>query len=76
MSAGDRRQRALARRNSAVIRKGVLGPREHDVSPLRGAAAVSLVTQLTRESWAIAGKGLPQYTRNAIPVRFVPGRLA
>lgn len=45
---------------------------EVDLDPLSGEAAVSLVRRLTLESWSLAGLPLPEYTRAAIPVRFVP----
>jgi len=46
-----RRQRAEARRARAVLHKTSLSPQERDLTPIRGADAVSLVMQLTRESY-------------------------
>lgn len=37
-----------------------------------GPEALSLVTRLTQESWATAGREFPRYERSQIPVRFVP----
>jgi hypothetical protein len=75
MADADRRQRALARRARTVLHKARLGDVEHDLSPLCGEEAVSLVKRLTDESWALAGPVQPSYTRDRIPCRFVPGRL-
>jgi len=49
---------------------------EGDLTPMSGPDAVSLVRQLTSESWSLAGLELPSYTRDRIPWRFVPGRSA
>jgi len=49
---------------------------EADLTPMSGPDAVSLVRQLTAESWSLAGLELPTYTRDRIPWRFVPGRSA
>jgi len=66
-----RRQRAEARRARAVLHKTSLSPQERDLTPVRGADAVSLVMQLTRESYSLAGLVEPTYSRNQIPCRFV-----
>lgn len=70
-----RRSRAEGRRTTATLRRGRLQSDEPDLSPLRGPEALTLVTQLTRESWSLSGLGVPTYTRDAVPCRFVPGRL-
>jgi hypothetical protein len=70
-----RRERAEQRRRSATLHRARLQPAELDLDPVRGAAAVSLVAALTRESWAQSGLPLPSYGRAETPVRFVPGRL-
>jgi hypothetical protein len=70
----DRRARAEARKKRAILRKTTLSEREHDLSPITGAEAVSLVDRLTRESWSLAGLPEPTYTRSEIPIRFVPRR--
>jgi hypothetical protein len=75
MSAEQRRARAEARRHRATLRKTQLRPIEDDLSPVRGAAALSLVHRLTKESWSMSGRDEPVYTRDQIPCRFVPGRL-
>jgi len=74
MSLPDRKARAVHRRRTVILHRTVLKDLELDLSPLSGPAAVSLVERLTRESWAVAGKLLPTYPREQIPVRFVPGR--
>lgn len=72
----DRKRRAEQRRRTASLNRASLGAGEQDASPLFGLAAISLVQQLTRECWALAGKQTPEYTRVNTPVRFVPGRPA
>ncbi|MBS0422002.1 MAG: hypothetical protein JSR66_30125 [Proteobacteria bacterium] len=71
----DRRFRAAQRRLTASLNRTSLGAVEQDPAPLFGLAAVSLVQQLTRECWALAGNETPGYSRVQTPVRFVPGRL-
>jgi len=75
MSSEDRRARAAARRRSAVLHRTRLEPTERDLDPIAGEAAVSLVAVLTRESWSETGAPVPEYSRAAIPIRFVAGRL-
>lgn len=72
MSESGRRARSEARRSRITLRKSSLRALEHDLSPVRGADAVSLVATLTREAWALAGRDEPRYTRDATPYRFVP----
>jgi hypothetical protein len=74
MAEADRRARALARATRAVLHRTRLQDREHDLDPIRGPEAVSLVDRLTRESWSAAGLPYPTYERSEIPVRFVPRR--
>lgn len=71
MSDDERRARAEERRLRTVLRKGTLGDREHDFDPVFGSAALSLVTRLSEESWALSGLPLPSYSRQEIPCRFV-----
>jgi hypothetical protein len=71
----DRGARAEARRKRATLKKTHLQPVEEDPSSLRGPEAVSLVHHLTLESWSLAGRQQPTYTRERIPIRFVAGRL-
>ena len=71
----ERRARAKARRGAMTLRRGGLQADEHDLSPLSGAEALSLVTRLTREGWSLSGRELPDYARSSIPCRFVPGQL-
>jgi hypothetical protein len=67
----ERRARAAARRPHIVLRKTTLAEGEHDLSPVRGADAVSLVTRLSITSWSLGGRPLPSYSRREIPCRFV-----
>lgn len=53
-----------------TLRKRRLGERERDFSPVRGAQALSLVTELSRESWLETGRDLPTYSRAETPYRF------
>jgi hypothetical protein len=66
-----RRQRAEVRRARASLYKTSLSFQERDLSPIRGADAISLVMHLTRESYSLAGLAEPTYTRAEIPCRFV-----
>ena len=75
MSDEDRKARAEARRRKAVIRRTRLRPVEHDLDPVDGPLAISLVEQLTRESWSESGQPFPAYARRETPIRFVRGRL-
>lgn len=54
-----------------VIRKGHLGEPETDLTPVRGPAALSLQTQLTRESFSLAGVDTTSPARRPVLVRFV-----
>lgn len=71
-SDSDRRLRAENRRQTAILSRATLGGIEPDPVPISGAEAVSLVERLTRESWTVAGRSLPTYSREQIPVSFVP----
>jgi hypothetical protein len=75
MEDSNRRLRAEARRQGAILHKTTLRPRETDLTPIKGVEAISLVASLTRESWSLAGREYPKYTRQEIPCRLVPGRL-
>jgi hypothetical protein len=68
----SRRQRAEARKARIILHKTRLANRERDLSPIRGAEALTLASQLTRESYRLAGIPEPQYARREIPCRFVP----
>ena len=74
MEDRDRKLRAAQRRLTVSLNRASLGAIEQDLSPLSGLDAVSLVQQLTRECWALAGKEAPGYSRAQTPVKFVPGR--
>ncbi len=67
-----RQERAAERAKVMVIRKARLGHGEADFSPVRGAAAISLATQLTVESFSLARLGSTGHSREGIAVRFVP----
>jgi hypothetical protein len=75
MDDSQRRARAEDRAKRAILHKSHLGPREKDLTPIAGGEAISLLTQLTRESWSLSGRDLPTYARREIPCRLVPGRL-
>jgi hypothetical protein len=68
----DFETRAKARTERMTLRKGRVGGPEADLDPVRGAEAVSLVQQLTRASYSLAGLETPAYARADIPCRFVP----
>jgi hypothetical protein len=69
---GDREARAQARRERAVLHKTRLRTREEDLSPVRGAEAISLLTRLSEAAWSFSGLERPTYARRDIPCRFVP----
>jgi hypothetical protein len=75
MEDAERRMRAAARRSRAILHRTRLEPTEKDLTPIAGADAISLVASLTRESWSLARREDPMYTRGEIPCRVVPGRL-
>ena len=75
MDTTEREARAARRRQSTLLKRTTLKRAESDLTPLSGFAAIALVQQLTRETWAVGGKPTPTYRREEIPVRFVPGRL-
>jgi hypothetical protein len=67
----DFETRAKARAERMTLRKGRLGDLEVDLNPVFGAQAISLVQQLTRASYSLAGLETPTYARATIPCRFV-----
>ena len=71
-SQSDRAYRAQQRRLTATLHRGKVGGIEPDPVPLDGSDAISLVERLTLESWAAAGKVMPKYSREQIPIAFVP----
>jgi hypothetical protein len=73
-SDSDRRLRAEYRRRTAILGRARVGGIEPDPLPISGADALSLVERLTRESWMAAGGSFPEYSRDQIPVAFVPRR--
>lgn len=66
-----RRARAAARRQRMTILRTTHDSNEDACPPIRGEAAVSLATRLSRMAWALSGRPFPTYTRAEIPVRFV-----
>lgn len=54
------------------LRRTSLTEGEVDLDPIRGDAAVSLVWSLSRECWSLSGSPVADYTRDRIPIRFVP----
>ena len=72
MESSERAARAALRRGRSVLNRTKLGRAELDPALVSGAAAISLVHQLTRESWSVGGLAMPEYERHEIPVRFVP----
>lgn len=70
----ERRERAEARRSSALLRRTRLLEVEQDFVALRGEEAISLVYRLTRASWSLANRSFPIYSRAETPIRFVAWR--
>jgi hypothetical protein len=67
-----RQDRAAKRAKLMVLHKTQLGQREVDFTPVKGAAAISLATRLTVESFSLARVEPAGYSRQSVPVRFVP----
>lgn len=67
-----RRERAARRAEVMVLHKGRIGEPEVDFTPVRGAAAISLATRLTMESFSMARLDSIPSSRNELPIRFVP----
>src|SRR5690606_8974468 len=67
-----RRARAEARRGSITVRRVERGADEAPTERIRGEAALSLVTKLTRAAWVVTGRPFPSYRRDEIPCVFVP----
>jgi hypothetical protein len=74
VAVGDpaRQERAALQAKAMVIRKIRLGEPELDFSPVRGAEAISLTTQLTIESFSLARLGNARHPGDSMVVRFVP----
>lgn len=73
MSETARKLRAEERRKRAVISRSRWNSLEPDLFPVRGVEAISLVTNLTRDSWSLSRLHWPDYKRKDTPYRFVPG---
>jgi hypothetical protein len=56
-----------------IISRHRLGDEQADESPIRGAEAFWLATQLTLEAWSLSGAPFPDYDRANTPYRFVKG---
>ena len=67
-----RKKRAAERSKVMVLHKTRLGEPEVDFTPVKGEAAISLATQLTVESFSLAGLDGGRHTRDRATVRFVP----
>jgi hypothetical protein len=70
MDDQSRRDRATQRAKVMVLRKGRLGEPEVDLTPIRGAEAISLATRLTIESFSLAG--IESNSSDRLRVRFIP----
>ena len=67
-----RQERAAKRAKVMVLHKTQLGRGEIDFTPVRGAAAISLATRLTAESFSLARLEPAGHSRQRVAVRFVP----
>ena len=56
MNTTEREARAARRRQSILLNRTTLKRAESDLTPVSGLDAMALVQQLTRETWALAGK--------------------
>lgn len=64
-------KRARERQARMRLHKTRLGEPEADLNPVFGAEAISLVHQLTRISYSLAGHSLSRSPRAQMPCRFV-----
>lgn len=64
----ERQARAAARRGRTVLLKTRFNTLD-DAAPVSGVEGVSLVRELTRRSWALAGRDTPSYDRDKTPLR-------
>ena len=71
MSDAERKLRAEERRGRMVITRCDLEDSDIDPNPTFGAEAISLAAVLTRESWSMSGRPLPDYSRAKTPYKFV-----
>ena len=56
-----------------TLNRSTLAEQQPGTTPdIDGAAAVALVAVLTRESWELAGRHWPEYSRAETPIVFVP----
>jgi len=67
-----RRERTIERATVMVIHKAGLGQPESDFTPVRGEAAISLTTPLTRDSFSLPGLTNARHAWDRVLVRFVP----
>ena len=67
-----RLERAAKRSKVMVLHKTRLGEREVDFTPVKGAAAISLVTRLTIESFSLGRLEPAEPSTQGVVVRFVP----
>ncbi len=67
-----RQERAAKRAKVVVLHKTRLGRGELDFTPVKGAAAISLATRLTAESFSLARLEPTGHSRQRVTVRFVP----
>ena len=67
-----RQERAEKRAKEIILHKTLLGRGEVDFTPVKGAAAISLATRLTAESFSLARLESPVQRRQDVAVRFVP----
>jgi hypothetical protein len=74
MSDLGRKLRAARRRKTAILNRASLKVTEQDLTPISGVAAISLVRQLAQECWALGGQQAPEYSRDEIPIKFLPNR--
>jgi len=66
-------ERAKARQSRVTLTK-LQGNDPGTFDEVRGAEALSLVTQLTETAWAFTRKPTPALARHELPFRFIPGK--
>ena len=72
MTDDDHARAARATQRASTMRVRLMPQhpgREYDFSPSSGAEAVALACELSRTAWMLAGRALPSYQRENIPIR-------
>ena len=70
---GRRRERARKRAQRLTTTWTTLEAQSAPPSDLRGVEAIAELTRLSEEAWRLSGRPMPTYSREEMPVRWIPG---